>query len=219
MIVVLGSPSARRRNGVVQPAGLAGWIAASAADAGASVQLVGRVGDDDLGDAVVLGLARSNVGHAALLRDAAHPTPVVASEEEWPDDPASQIVEGDSPAPTTGTRSAPGGGPAMDAEDVALGLRYLTDFAVLVIADPLSARAASAAHDAAAFAGARTISITRGPTVPAPGHDAFEPPAGEPEAFAGVIGRYAAALDRGVEPDAAFATAVRMAGWSPTETG
>lgn len=203
----------------MEPAGLAGWIAVSAAAAGATVQLVGRIGDDDLGDAVVLALARASVGHAALLRDATHATPEVASEDEWPDEPARLIADDDSLGAAPGTFTEHADGPVLDAEDVALGLRYLTDFAVLVIADPLSPAASSAAIDAAAFAGARIISITRGPTAPGPGHDVFEPPDGEPEAFAGVIGRYAAALDRGVESAEAFATAMRSAGWSPAGTG
>lgn len=215
MIVVLGCPAARRRNGVVEPAALAGWIAVSAAAAGATTQLVGRIGDDELGDAVVLGLARAGVGHAALLRDAAHATPEVAIDDEWPDDPALLIADDQRVAATSGTLTAPDRGPVLDAEDVALGLRYLTDFAVLVIADPLSAEAASAAQDAAAFAGARIIWIARTAMAPAPGHDVFEPPAGEPEAFAGVIGRYAAALERGVEPEEALGTAMRSAGWAP----
>jgi hypothetical protein len=111
------------------------------------------------------------------------------------------------------------GGPVLDAEDVALGLRYLTDFAVLVIADPLTPAAAVAAVDAAAFVGARTITVSGSSggalAGASAGHDVFEPPDGDPEAFAGVIGRYAAALDRGVEPAEAFGAAMRAAGWAP----
>jgi hypothetical protein len=212
VIVVLGCPAARRRDGVVEPAGLSGWIAASAATAGATTQLVGRIGDDDLGDAVVLGLARAGVGHAALLRDATHATPELALEEEWPDDAAASIA---ADAPSAAAPAVAADGPVLDAEDVALGLRYLTDFAVLVIAEPLSVTAATAAADAAAFAGARTITIAGSSAAPAAGHDLFEPPDGDPEAFAAVIGRYAAALDRGVDPAEAFAAAMRAAGWSP----
>lgn len=200
----------------MEPAGLAGWIASSAAAAGATTQLVGRIGDDDLGDAVVLGLARAGVGHAALLRDATHATPELALEEEWPDDAAALIAE-DGPAAAIG---APAHSPVLDAEDVALGLRYLTDFAVLVIAEPLSAAAARAALDAAEFAGARTVTIgatapAASGAAPAAGHDLFEPPDGDPEAFAAVIGRYAAGLARGVEPAEAFTAATRATGWSP----
>jgi len=199
----------------VEPAGLAGWIASSAAAAGATTQLVGRIGDDELGDALVLGLARAGVGHAALLRDATHATPAAAIEEEWPEEPAALIAADAVPAPSPGSVGAGGDGPVLDAEDVALGLRYLTDFAVLVIADPLSAPSAAAALDAASFAGARTVTIAGGSAAPAAGHDVFEPPDGDPEAFASVIGRYAAALDRGVEPAEALTSAMRAAGWSP----
>ena len=42
------------------------------------MELIGRAGDDPAGDAMLLALARASVGHVALLRDPARPTPIVA---------------------------------------------------------------------------------------------------------------------------------------------
>jgi hypothetical protein len=63
MIVVCAdlAPAGRR-----DPAGLA--VALACAAAGSAVQLVGIVPDDPAGDASVLELSRSGVGHAAVLR-------------------------------------------------------------------------------------------------------------------------------------------------------
>ena len=56
--------------------GSAARIALTAADRGAAVQLIGKVGDDPDGEALILALAQGHVGHVALLRDPAHRTPV-----------------------------------------------------------------------------------------------------------------------------------------------
>lgn len=219
MIVVLGCPAAQSVEGVVRPAGLAGWIATAAADADAQVQLVGRIGDDRAGDAVVLALARGRVGHAALLRDPARPTPQIQLDDAWSEDVAS-----DEPPSSP---SAPAAGPSLDPEDVALGLRYLTAFSVLVIADPLEPSATAAALDAAAFAGARTIAVVAaGPPAVAEAtaitaaaaiaaDDVFVAPDGDPPAFAAMVGRYAASIDAGREPGDALRTATTVTGWAP----
>ena len=199
MIVVLGSPAVRTREGVVVPGGLAGSIAAAAATAGAPVQIVGRIGDDALGDALMLALARAGIGHAAVLRDAAHPTPEEPPESEDDEEPALD------PAPRA----------TLDAADVALGLRYLTDFSILVVVDSLDPAGRQAATDAARFAGARLIVIAQPGSDASPAaDDVFEAPPGVGDAVAGLIGRYAAALDSGVPPDDAFQYATGFAGWT-----
>ena len=73
MIVVVGVPAwdGSMKGGA---AGRACEIALAAAAAGSGVELVGRTGDDDAGDALVLALAAGGVGHVALLRDPARPT-------------------------------------------------------------------------------------------------------------------------------------------------
>ena len=75
VIVVIGSPTARSVDGVLQAAGTASRVALAAARGGRSVQLVGKTGDDATADAIVLDLARGGVGHVALLRDAGEPDP------------------------------------------------------------------------------------------------------------------------------------------------
>ncbi|MBM4409002.1 MAG: hypothetical protein FJ038_10495 [Chloroflexi bacterium] len=210
MIVILGCPAARASERGVDVGGLAGWIALGAAGAGATTQLVGRIGDDPAGDALVLALGRAGIGHAAVLRDAANPTLILPTQTSG-DEADDLRTESSEPA-----ESAPGPDSAalrLDAADVALGLRYLTDFAVLVIADQLDPDAAGAAYEAAAFASARAVAVTRGAPDPR-AEDAFEAPAGDGESFGRLLGRYAAGLDRGVAPEAAFTAAVRDSGWT-----
>ncbi|MDP9482634.1 MAG: PfkB family carbohydrate kinase, partial [Chloroflexota bacterium] len=81
MIVVIGSPRLRRGSPEhpSEAAGLAAGIALAAVSAGRQVQLVGRVGEDPAGEALLLALARAGIGHAATLRDAVFPTSVVLS--------------------------------------------------------------------------------------------------------------------------------------------
>lgn len=62
MIVTVGALEARAVGG------LAVEIAAAAAAAGVSVQVVATVDEGPRGDAVLLGLARSGIGHSAIVR-------------------------------------------------------------------------------------------------------------------------------------------------------
>src|SRR5665811_1189252 len=81
MLAVVGSPSfmpGSMPDAAADAGGLAAGIARAAAAAGAEVQLIGKVGDDPAGDAVLLALARGGVGHIALLRDAGRATPVAS---------------------------------------------------------------------------------------------------------------------------------------------
>jgi sugar/nucleoside kinase (ribokinase family) len=110
VIVVIGSPSGRLEADQVRAAGRPSLAALAAAARGSSVQVVGRVGDDAAADAVLQDLARHGVGHVAILRDPSHATPMITA------------VPGEA-------------GLALEAADVDLALRYLTDFAVLVVVD------------------------------------------------------------------------------------
>jgi hypothetical protein len=212
VIVVLGRPAAQTVDGVVQPAGLAGWIALAAAEAGAEVQVVGRIGDDPTGDAVVLRFARARVGHAALLREASHATSQIAASDDWGED----LAEIDRPVEAW----EPGAGASLDAEDVALGLRYLTAFSVLVIADSLEPGALAAALEAAAFTGARTLAVVREDSQSVAADDVFVAPDGDVRTLAATVGRYAAALDAGGLPDDALRAATAEIGWAASaETG
>src|SRR4051812_42332685 len=80
MVVVVGVP-VWRAGEARGPDGMAARIAIAAATAGAAVELVGRVGDDPTGDALVLALSRAGVGHVAVLRDSGRETPVVQAPE------------------------------------------------------------------------------------------------------------------------------------------
>jgi hypothetical protein len=116
VIVVVGSPSGRHDGARVVAGGLAAGIAIEAARGGRHVEIVGRIGDDAAADAILQDLARSGVGHVAILRDQARPTPL-------------------EPGPGQGTADDPLV-PEADGADVDLALRYLTDFQVLVLVEP-----------------------------------------------------------------------------------
>ena len=106
-------------------------------------------------------------------------------------------------------------GPVLDAADVSLGLQYLTAFGVLVVTDDVAAPAVPVAVEAAGFAGAHLVLLVSGDpssgaaalTLP-PDATVLAVPADDEGAFATLVGAYAAALDFGAEPAAAFAGAV-----------
>lgn len=227
MIVVIGSPIGRFADDVIVAGGMASRIALAAAASGRIVQLVGRTGDDPTADSVVLDLANGGVGHAALLRDPGRATPLepppTDSAETIEDEAASEAVtsEIDASMPPASADTAPDGspGPTLEPADVDLGLRYLTDFAVVVLAEPAQPETIAIVADAAGWAEARMILVlASGASVPE-GLPAdaviFEAPGADPDgAFAALVGHYAAALDDGAEPGEAFRTSVTTDGWS-----
>ena len=180
--------------------------------AGAAVELAGSLGDDAEGDQVVVALGRAGVGHAALLRDPAARTPPRGS-------------------------ASPGRAlPRLEAADVELGLGYLSDCRVLVLADDLEATARSQALAAAEYHGADVVMVTppgmvdpgtlgervtlleRAPLdEPTDGEDDGGPSATADEAaFVAFVAEYAARLDRGERPQAAFSAALRRTAWEPS---
>lgn len=235
MIVVIGTASYRPAdaNGPDDVGGLAGRIALAAVAAGAPVQFVGKVGEDSAGDALVLALGRAGIGHAAVLRDAGHPTPILATpaieetaalqEDDGPSiaaavvDDAAGSAEG--PIGDTILPEDPADRPRLEPADLELALRYIGDFAVVVAADPLEARAAEVVAAGAAFAGAHLIAIVPAGSVAAPelgSATILEAPDADPDgAFARLVGGLAAALDGGAPPAEAFRTVVERAGWEP----
>src|SRR6476659_9387671 len=118
MIVVIGAMSLRGD----EPDGLAARTAAAAAKDGSRVELISKVGDDPTGDALLLALARANVGHVAVLRDTAFPT--------------ERSPELDDVALDTGPGSPRDRRPTLDAADVGLALRYLGDYRVAFAVHP-----------------------------------------------------------------------------------
>jgi sugar/nucleoside kinase (ribokinase family) len=203
VIVVIGSLRLRGSGTEADAAGLAASIAIAAANEGARVELIGKVGNDPAGDAVLLALSRQQVGHVAILRDPARRTTVV----EQPDDEA---IDADSGDPTSGADQAASPDPtAFEAADAGLALRYLPEVAVIV-AVHLAPDVLGEAISAAGWADTSMVVVVG---------EGQEPPADLPGSAvtlaandlddSGVgpaIGRYVAALDRGVPADAAYAT-------------
>lgn len=220
MIVVLGRPGAGAGpDGNVVPAGLAAGIAMAAAAAGSDVELVGRIGDDAAGEAVLIALGRAGVGHRAVLRDARATVAVTASATADDAAPGADLLaaaseDGDRPPD-------PAEGSLLDAGDIAMGLRYLPEYRVLVVAVPLEAAGATAVTQAAAFAGAALVAVTWANRDADPGMPTatiLEAPAWDPDgAFAAVVAGFAVALDRGSDPATAFRSAVAAGGWERTE--
>ena len=189
-------------------------MALAAAATGAAVQLVGKVGDDAAGDAVLIALAAGGVGHAAVLRDPAHETPVIAA----PTPDADEALFADDGVAAS---LPPADGLPLEAADVQLALRYLTDFRVLVVAAPLDEPTLAAALDAAAFASAHVVRLDgAGAAASGDGGDdvpttSFEAPEHDEPAFATLVAGYAVALDAGRDPADAFSEATRGSAWEP----
>lgn len=224
VIVVVGQPLFRETEHRAAADGLAVRIALAVADQGASVQLVGKAGEDPEGDAIVLALARDGVGHVALLREAGRPTPRLQAAGEPAidsnDAPSAEIASEDQPAGTATAPAAELGDLALEAADVDLALRYLTEFAVLILADRADPEMVRVAATAATWADARLILIVRaGEAEPAglpPDAIVFEAPDADPDGvFATMVGSFAAALDDGDDPAAAFRSSVESGGWTP----
>jgi sugar/nucleoside kinase (ribokinase family) len=218
MITVVGIP-AWREGEPAGPAGRACDIAIAAAARGARVELVGRAGDDPAGDRLLLALARAGVGHAALLRDPSQPTPRIAAPPQ-PDavDPAIDMDVDPEPVADQA--------PRLEPEDVELGLRYLTDFSVLVVTDDVPRDALAVAVESAAFAGARLVVLVPSgdsppEEMPADGTVLAAPDSPDDGEFGALVGAYAAALDGGMEPADAFRAATGAGGWevAPVDAG
>lgn len=228
MIVVIGSPIGRIDDGAVAAAGMVSRVALAAAGPGRTVQLVGKTGDDPTADGVVLDLARGGVGHVALLRDPARATPLETSSVDDPaDDDAEGSAEDDVPDAVRTAATAPGGGPAgpaLEGADVDLGLRYLNEFAVVVVAEPVGPEIVAIVADAARWGEARMILVVgAGEGVP-DGLPAdvvvFEAPDADPDgAFATLVGTFAAELDDGTDPREAFQTSIASDGWTGADAG
>jgi hypothetical protein len=218
VIVVVGSPTARRAASGVRAAGLAAAISREIAAAGGAVQLVGKLGEGPDGDAVALSLAADGIGHVALQRILAPVAVGVGSEGDGfsLDALAGLGGAGDGTSGTGPGADSPMGAP-LEAADLELALRYLPDYGVVVLAQSLDEPALVAAREAARWAGAHVIEVT------APGTDTttlddatvLEAPTEDAEgAFASLVGRYAAALDAGTAPAEAFAAASAGVGWA-----
>lgn len=208
MIAVVGLPAYAEVEGEGTAAGLAVEVAAAAVAAGRHVELVGKLGDDGAGDAVVVALGRRGVGHAALLRDAARPTPVLTRDETTGED-------GDETSVVVLLPEDPVERPSLEAADVELALRYLSDVRVVAIVGPLVEDAVAAAAREAGYAGAPVVAVTAGGALTGVPETAtiLEAPADDDGSFGRLVGRYVAGLDAGAAPAEAFRQAVEASGW------
>ncbi len=204
MIVVIGSTYLRGDGPDAVPDGLAGRLVLAAARAGATVELIAKLGDDPAGDALLIALAQAGVGHVAVLRDPVHPTARRPAVDEVG---ADSLGDDTASGPWT---VEPAQAPDLDADDVGLALRYLTEFRVVVAIHPTAGITGEAAA-AAAWGNAHLVIVTR------PG-DATPSgiPAGsvvleatddgvEDSSIGSRLGIYAAAVDGGTAPGDAFA--------------
>ncbi len=217
VIVVVGQPLHRVSDLGVSAEGLAARTALAAAAHGRSVQLVGKAGDDAEGDAMVLALAHGGVGHVALLREAGRSTPRVI-EPIGDEDAAPEHGAGDRNGAEAAAET-PSAWATLEAADVDLALRYLAEFAVLVLADPADPETVRVVADAAGWVGARLVVVVRpGAAVPdglPPDVIVFEAPETDPDgAFASLVGAFAAALDDGDDPAEAFRSSIETDGWT-----
>jgi hypothetical protein len=219
VIVVVGNPVARAAELGGGVAGTPGRTAVAAARAGASVQLVGKAGDDPAGDAVLLALAAAGVGHVALLRDPGRATPIATGPDEAdaaegpfsndePEGPEPQVVPED-----------PVGRPSLEPADVELALRYLADYRAIVIAEPQPDGIVAIAAEAASYTGAQLVLVVAadsvGPLPPAA--LVLEAPARDPDgAFASMLGEFAAAIDAGASGAEAFRSLGQRIGLAPS---
>lgn len=213
VIVVVGNPWVVVRDGVRRPGGATAIAALTAARGGVRVEIVGKVGDDDAGDALVLALAQAGVGHVALLRDPARATPIVVEAEFADAFDAEEEDDGASLAP-----AAPGLAPALDAADVDLGLRYLTSFRAVVVPEPAPAAVSAIAAEAARYAEAELIVVVAqgdeaalGRDVPA-GAVVLAVPGPTDDAFAELLGDVAAEVDAGANASDALERVARRRG-------
>jgi len=200
VIVVIGSLRLRGSGPDADSTGLAAEIATAAASEGARVELIAKLGDDPAGDAVLLSLARHDVGHVALLRDPARPTTtVIAAIDEPIDADADEAHRAESDDATDP--------PTLEAADVGLALRYLPEIAVIVSVH-LGSDVLSEAIAAAGWAETSLVVVVPagdGPPDGLPERAVTLSAADDDESAVGrAIGRYAAALDRGQPADAAY---------------
>ncbi len=208
MIVVIGNPIHRASPSGATADGSAARIALAASAAGAPVQVVGKIGDDPAGDELLLVLARSGVGHVAMLRDASRSTVVLPAEPDHVD-VAAEPDAGSSSAVTDD------GAPVLEAADVQLALRYLPDARVMV-AVHASPEVLAEVVAAANWAEAHLVVVLE-PDASAPAGippDALVVAAArdDAEGVAARIGRYVAAVAAGEDRSGAYASLTAEAG-------
>jgi hypothetical protein len=225
VIVIIGSPSLVPADpgGRSIAAGRSIEVAHGATAGGAQVQLVGKVGDDPAGDALLLALTDAGIGHVAMLRDPSRRTPVAPiapgdDEAMLPDDDDESETAAPAGPASAGVSDEPV--PMIDAGDLDLALRYLPDHSVVVVAEPLETDALAVVAADCSYVAAALVVIIEPPSElldTPPGATLLEAPRFDPDGvFGRTVGRFAAALDRGSSGAEALAEATAGTGWRPT---
>jgi len=211
VIVVVGAVAAGGTEGEVVPAGLTAQIARSAVAAGATVQLVTRLGEDAAGDAVLLAMAGLGIGHVATLRDAAHATVIRAAASESidpvPSDNDDAAGERATIVPVDAVLDGISIEPTLEAADVGLALRYLDGYRVIAVVHPPDDDVVREVVAATAWASAHLVVVLRpGTAAPTglPVESVLMEADDDADAVAALLGRYVAAVDDGAAPVAAF---------------
>ena len=215
MLVVIGIPV---HGAGGEPVGLTGTpalAAVAAARAGARVELAGKVGDDPVGDAVVLALGQQGVGHAALLRDPGHGTPVAADP---PVEGASAIIDDVDAVGQSSAVIDRSAWPSLEREDLQLALRYLPDVRAIIVAEPLTDAVMTAVTEAASYLAAPVVAVSAGTGSPSADLVLAAPMSDPDGAFAEVLGQLGAALDAGLSVDDAFREVRAKLGAAPVST-
>ena len=111
----------------------------------------------------------------------------------------------------------PAGVGHLDANDLELGLRYLPECDVLVVAEPLAPDTLAVVVAAAAYHAARLVVVIgahdQPPAAVSDTATVLRAPVEEEWAFAAVVGRYAALLADGQPAAAAWRSALAGSGW------
>jgi sugar/nucleoside kinase (ribokinase family) len=213
MIVVVGNPVGRAAELGGGVGGTAARAAIAAARAGADVQLVGKTGEDALGEEVLLALTAAGVGHAAILRDPDHATPLAVPGD---DEPPSAMLDGDDQARFAIVPADPGDRPALEAADVELALSYLPDQRVIVVAEPQTDGVVAAVSEAADYAGARLVLVASASSQRPASALVIEPPADDRDGmFGSLLGELAVLLEGGASPEEALRGLAVRAGATP----
>jgi sugar/nucleoside kinase (ribokinase family) len=205
VIVIIGSTALRGSGPDAAADGLAADIGRAAVAEGAKVELIGKIGDDPAGDALMVALARVGIGHVATLRDPSRATVVRAVGD---DETADGALDPAPPETAAATATAADLAPVLEPADVALALRYVTDFGV-VVAVHAAPQVLAEAVAASAWAEAHLVVVVEpGSGIP----DGLAPDAlvlelaetGDTAGAGALLGRYVASVDRGDDRSAAY---------------
>jgi sugar/nucleoside kinase (ribokinase family) len=214
MIVVIGNPIGRavELGGGVD--GTPARTAIAAARGGGGVQLVGKTGEDPLGDEVLMALAAAGVGHVAMLRDPDHPTPLAVPAEDAAPPPA--MLDGDDEPLVAVLPADLADRPTLEAADVQLALRYLPDQRVIVVAEPQTDAVVAVVAEAADYAGACLVLVASASSQRPARALVIEPPMDDRDGlFGSLLGELAVLLDSGASPDEALRGLAARAGATP----